>query len=120
MLTKVNIKQKLGLFQDHWSPKIIGEVNDSHVKLAKLKGEFLWHHHVDEDEMFLILKGTLTMKLRDGDVEVGEGEFIIVPKGVEHLPVAKEEVHLMLFEPKTTLHTGNIKNERTVEKLERI
>jgi mannose-6-phosphate isomerase-like protein (cupin superfamily) len=120
MLTKVNLKQKLGLFRDHWSPKIVGDVNDSHVKLAKLKGEFLWHHHVDEDEMFLILKGTLTMKLRDGDVEVGEGEFIIVPKGVEHLPVAKEEVHLMLFEPKTTLHTGNIKNERTVEKLERI
>jgi mannose-6-phosphate isomerase-like protein (cupin superfamily) len=120
MLTKVNLKQKLSLFQDHWSPKIIGELNDSQVKLAKLKGEFVWHHHDDEDEMFLVLKGNLTMKLRDGDVEVGEGEFIIVPKGVEHLPVAREEVQLMLFEPKTTLNTGNLKNERTVEKLERI
>lgn len=118
MLSKVNLMQKLNLFHDHWSPKIVGELNDSYVKLAKLKGEFVWHHHDNEDELFLVLKGKLTMKLRDGDVEVGEGEFIIVPKGVEHKPVAEEEVHLMLLEPKTTINTGNVKNERTVEKLE--
>lgn len=115
---KVNLLQKFSLFHDYWSPKIVGELNDSYVKLAKLKGEFVWHHHDNEDELFLVLKGKLTMKLRDGDVEVREGEFIIVPKGVEHKPVAEEEVHLMLFEPKTTLNTGNVKNERTVERLE--
>lgn len=118
MLSKVNLMQKLNLFHDHWSPKIVGKLNDSYVKLAKLKGEFVWHHHDNEDELFLVLKGKLTMELRDGDVEVGEGEFIIVPKGVEHKPVAEEEVHLMLSEPKTTINTGNVKNERTVEKLE--
>ena len=120
MIEKINILEKLSLFHDHWSPKIVGEVNESHVKLAKLKGEFVWHRHDHEDEMFLVIKGKLLMKLRDRDIELNEGEFVIIPKGVEHLPVANEEVHLMLFEPKTTLNTGNLKNERTVEKLESI
>ena len=120
MIEKVNIAEKLALFHEHWSPKIVGEINDSHVKLAKLKGEFVWHRHDNEDEMFLVIKGKLFMRLRDRDLELNEGEFVIIPKGVEHLPVAEEEVHLMLFEPKTTLNTGNVKNERTVEKLESI
>jgi mannose-6-phosphate isomerase-like protein (cupin superfamily) len=120
MIEKVNILEKFSLFHDHWNPKIAGEVNDMHVKLAKLQGEFVWHHHDHEDEMFLVIKGKLLMKLRDGDVEINEGEFIIIPKGTEHLPVAVEEVHLMLFEPKTTLNTGNVKNERTVEELEKL
>ncbi len=120
MIEKINIREKLSLFHDHWSPKIVGEINESHVKLAKLKGEFVWHHHDHEDEMFLVIKGKLLMKLRDRDIDLNEGEFVIIPKGVEHLPVANEEVHLMLFEPKTTLNTGNLKNERTVEKLESI
>ena len=120
MIEKINILEKLSLFHDHWSPKIVGEINESHVKLAKLKGEFVWHRHDHEDEMFLVIKGKLLMKLRDRDIELNEGEFVIIPKGVEHLPVANEEVHLMLFEPKTTLNTGNLKNERTVEKLESI
>ena len=120
MIEKINILEKLSLFHDHWSPKIVGEVNESHVKLAKLKGEFVWHRHDHEDEMFLVIKGKLLMKLRDRDIDLNAGEFVIIPKGVEHLPVANEEVHLMLFEPKTTLNTGNLKNERTVEKLESI
>ncbi|MGH2568820.1 MAG: cupin domain-containing protein, partial [Bacteroidota bacterium] len=107
-------------FNKHWSPKIVGELNDSYVKLVKFKGEFVWHHHDDEDEMFLVLKGRFLMKLRDGDVWVEEGEFIIIPKGVEHKPVAEEEVHVMLLEPKTTLNTGNVQNERTLQELERI
>jgi mannose-6-phosphate isomerase-like protein (cupin superfamily) len=120
VIEKINILEKLSLFHDHWSPKIVGEINESHVKLAKLKGEFVWHHHDHEDEMFLVIKGKLLMKLKDKDLELNEGEFVIIPKGVEHLPVANEEVHLMLFEPKTTLNTGNLMNERTVEKLSRL
>ena len=120
MIEKINIKEKLSLFRDQWSPKIVGEVNNMHVKLAKLQGEFVWHHHDNEDEMFLVIKGKLRMKLRDRDVEINEGEFIIIPKSTEHLPVAEEEVHLMLFEPKTTLNTGNVKNERTVKELEKL
>jgi mannose-6-phosphate isomerase-like protein (cupin superfamily) len=120
VIEKVNIKEKLSLFQDHWSPKIVGEINEAHVKLAKLKGEFVWHHHANEDEMFLVIKGKLLMKLRDRDLELNEGEFVIVPKGVDHQPVAEEEVHLLLLEPKTTLNTGNVKNEKTVEDLERL
>ena len=116
----VNLNEKLGKFSDHWSPKIVGELNDSYVKLVKLKGEFIWHHHDHEDELFLVLKGRLLMRLRDGDVTIGPGEFLIVPRGVEHMPVAEEEVHLLLLEPKSTLNTGNVKNERTVEKLARI
>ncbi|MBN1681176.1 MAG: cupin domain-containing protein [Anaerolineae bacterium] len=114
MLEAVNIAQKLAKFDEHWSPRIAGELNDCYIKLARIKGEFVWHHHDDEDELFLVIKGRLTMKLRDGDVEVGEGEFIIVPKGVEHKPVAEDECHIMLLEPKTTLHTGNVESERTV------
>jgi mannose-6-phosphate isomerase-like protein (cupin superfamily) len=113
-IEKVNINQKLSLFNEHWSPKIVGELNEFYVKLVKLKGEFVWHHHKDEDEMFFVVKGELLMKLRDKDISVNEGEFIIIPNGVEHLPVAKEEVQIMLFEPKSTVNTGNIVNERTV------
>ena len=120
----VNIAQKLAQFSDYWSPKIAGELNDSYVKLVKLKGEFLWHQHEAEDELFLVIRGVLRMKFRDHGVEREErirpGEFIIVPRGVEHLPVADEEVHVMLLEPKSTLNTGNVRNERTREQLERL
>jgi mannose-6-phosphate isomerase-like protein (cupin superfamily) len=116
----VNINEKLSRFSDHWNPKIVGELNDSYVKLVKLKGEFIWHHHENEDELFLVIKGELRMRLRDGDVRIGPGEFLIVPRGVEHMPVADEEVHLLLLEPKTTLNTGNVRNERTREELARI
>ncbi len=112
-MEKVNLAQKFSLFHDHWSPKIVGELNDSHVKLVKVQGEFVWHHHEVEDELFMVVKGRLTIKLSDRDVELGEGEFVIIPKGVEHKPVAAEEVHLLLLEPKTTLNTGNVENERT-------
>ncbi len=117
----VNLPEKFGRFSDHWSPKIVGEINDMHVKLVKLSGEFVWHHHEQEDELFLVVKGRLRMQLRDGDREVGPGEFIIVPRGTEHCPLAlTDEVHVVLLEPKTTLNTGNVSNERTVAKLERI
>lgn len=119
-MNKTNIDQKLSLFDEYWSPKILGEVNDSYVKIAKLKGEFLWHTHENEDEMFYVVKGVLIIKFRDKDVTLNEGEFIIIPKGIEHMPVAEDEVHVMLIEPKTTLNTGDVKNERTVEKLEKI
>jgi mannose-6-phosphate isomerase-like protein (cupin superfamily) len=117
-MEKVNIADKLGKFSEHWSPKIVGELNDSYVKLAKFKGEFLWHHHEHEDELFLVLQGKFTMRLRSGDVELRAGEFFIVPKGVEHCPVAEEEVSVMLLEPKSTLNTGNVTNERTKPKLD--
>ena len=110
----VNLAEKFGLFQDFWSPKIAGELNDSYLKLVKLKGEFVWHHHEHEDELFLVVKGRLLIKLRDRDIWLGEGEFVVIPKGIEHMPVAAEEVHVLLLEPKTTLNTGNIENERTV------
>jgi mannose-6-phosphate isomerase-like protein (cupin superfamily) len=116
----VNLKEKLSRFSDYANPRIIGELNDSHVKAVKLKGEFVWHHHDNEDELFLIVKGTLRMKFRDHEAIVHEGEFLIVPKGVEHCPVADQEVHIILIEPKSTLNTGNITNERTVAQLERI
>ena len=119
-IEKVSLSEKLGSFQDQWSPKIVGEINDSLVKLVKLKGEFVWHHHEAEDEMFLVVKGKLLIKLRDRDVELEEGEFVIIPRGVEHLPIAEEEAHVLLLEPKTTLNTGNVENERTVADLERI
>jgi len=117
-MTSINLPKKLSLINDYWNPKIAGELNDSYVKLVKVKGEFVWHHHENEDELFLVLKGTLTMKFRDRDVPVKEGEFIIVPRKVEHKPVAEEEVHLMLLEPKTTLNTGNVENAKTVKNLE--
>lgn len=119
-MDKVNLAQKFSLFDDHWSPKLAGTVNDFAVKLVKLKGEFIWHHHETEDELFLVVKGRLLMRFRDRDVWVEEGEFIIVPHGVEHLPVAEDEVQVVLFEPQTTLNTGTVQNERTVESLDEI
>jgi mannose-6-phosphate isomerase-like protein (cupin superfamily) len=119
-MDKVNIEEKLSQFSDYYNPRIIGELNGQHVKATKLKGEFIWHHHENEDEMFLIIKGTLKMEFRDKTVELKPGEFIIVPRGVEHKPVAEEEVHLLLFEPASTINTGNLENERTRKKLEKI
>ena len=116
----VNVADKLGSFQDFWSPKIVGELNDSYVKLAKLSGEFVWHHHDEEDELFFVVQGRLIIRLRNQDLWVNEGEFVIIPRGVEHLPVAEEEVHILLIEPKSTLNTGNVLNERTVRELQRI
>jgi mannose-6-phosphate isomerase-like protein (cupin superfamily) len=116
----VDLKEKFSLFNEFWSPKIAGELNGQYVKLAKLKGEFIWHHHEHEDELFMVVKGKLTIKLKDQNIELYEGQFFIIPRGVEHLPVAEEECHVMLFEPKSVLNTGNKKNEKTVEKLETI
>ena len=112
-MNKINLAEKFGLFNEYWSPKIVGELNGSYIKLAKLKGEFDWHHHENEEEMFLVVKGELIIKFRDKDVAISVGEFIVIPRGVEHLPVAPEEVHVMLIEPKETLNTGNIINEKT-------
>lgn len=120
MIEKVNLADKFNLFHEHWSPKIVGDVNGMHIKLAKLQGEFVWHHHDAEDELFLVVKGRLLIKLRDKDILLNEGEFVVIPRGVEHLPVAEEEVHLMLFEPAGTLNTGNLQNERTVSNLEKL
>jgi mannose-6-phosphate isomerase-like protein (cupin superfamily) len=120
MLEKVNLSEKFRLFAEQWSPKIAGEVNDSYVKLVKFQGDFVWHKHDDEDEMFLVVKGRITIRLRDGDVYLGEGEFVIVPRGVEHMPVAEEEAHVLLFEPKTVLNTGDVRNEKTREVLGRV
>ena len=114
MMEAVNLADVFGRFDDHWSPKVIGTVNDMHVKAAKIQGEFVWHHHDDEDEMFLVVSGQLLMRFRDRDVVVNEGEFIIVPRGVEHMPVAATETHILLFEPRTTVNTGNVRSERTV------
>lgn len=116
----VNLAEKLATFDERWSPRIVGEVNDAHVKLAKLEGEFVWHHHEEADELFLVLRGTLRIELRDGEIELGEGEMVVIPRGVEHRPVADEEVHVMLFEPKGTSNTGSVRDERTVEEPERI
>lgn len=123
-MDKVNLEEKFSQFSEHYSPKIVGEINDTHVKLAKLKGDFMWHHHDAEDELFLVVKGELRMKIReDGaerEVTIRPGEFIIIPHGVDHFPSADEETHIMLLEPKSTLNTGNLQNERTVAELERI
>ena len=119
-MKKINISQKLAQFNDHWNPRIIGELNKQHVKLAKIKGEFIWHKHEDEDEMFLVLKGTLKIEFRDRTETIQENEIIIVPKGVEHKPIAEEEVYIMLFEPATTINTGALENERTRKNLESI
>ena len=116
----VDIKEKLGQFDEYWSPKIVGELNGQLVKLAKLKGEFVWHHHDSEDELFMVIQGKLTIKLRERDVQLQEGQFFIIPKGVEHMPVALEECHVMLFEPGSVLNTGNIVNEKTVREIEKI
>lgn len=120
MITKVNLAQKLASFTEHWSPKIIGELNGQHVKLARLKGEFVWHHHANEDELFLVLEGRLRLQSRDGELVLEPGELAIVPRGTEHRPVADDEVHIMLFEPASTLNTGNVMSERTVSEPERI
>jgi mannose-6-phosphate isomerase-like protein (cupin superfamily) len=116
----VNLREKFGKFTEHWKPKIIGELNDSYVKAVKFKGDFVWHHHDHEDELFLVVKGTMRMKFREREELVREGEFIVVPKGVEHCPVADQEAHVLLLEPKSTLNTGNVTDERTVAQLERI
>lgn len=115
MIQTINLKEKLTHVTEFWHPGIVGELNDSHLKLAKLKGEFMWHHHDTEDELFMVLKGRLVINLRDGAVTINEGEFAIIPHGVEHKPVADEEVHVLLMEPKSTLNTGTEKTERTVE-----
>lgn len=115
-MEKINLAQKLSLIKEHWNPKIIGEVNDVYIKLVKFRGEFVWHFHEEEDELFYVLKGKMTMKLKSGDIAVEEGECIIIPRKVEHKPVAVEEVSLMLIEPKSTLNTGNVVSERTVKK----
>jgi mannose-6-phosphate isomerase-like protein (cupin superfamily) len=120
MPNKVTIEEKLSLFSDYWNPRIIGELNGQHIKIAKLKGEFVWHKHDNEDEMFLIVKGKLKIEFRDKTVELNQNEFIIVPKGVEHKPVADEEVEIMLFEPITTLNTGNTESELTRTTLEKL
>ncbi|MGA9855346.1 MAG: cupin domain-containing protein [Gammaproteobacteria bacterium] len=120
-MNKVSLKEKFGSFSDYWQPKIAGEVNDVHIKLVKLKGEFAWHHHDREDELFLVVIGRLLMQLRAGNISVDAGEFIIIPKDTEHCPASlDEEVHVLLMEPKTTLNTGNVTNERTVAQPERI
>ena len=119
-MEKINLNQKLQLFQEHWKPKIIGELNGQMVKLVKFQGPFVWHHHDREDELFLVIKGRFRMEFRDRQVWLEEGEFLIVQRGVEHRPVADEEAHVLLFEPASTLNTGNVTNERTVPTLERI
>ena len=119
-MEKVNLNQKLQLFQEHWKPKIVGELNGQMVKLVKFQGPFVWHHHEGEDEMFLVIKGRFRMEFRDRQVWLEEGEFLIVPRGVEHCPVAEEEAHVLLFEPASVLNTGNVTNEHTVETLERM
>jgi mannose-6-phosphate isomerase-like protein (cupin superfamily) len=116
----INISEKFAEFTDYWNPKVIGELNGQHVRAVKLRGEFVWHHHDNEDELFLVVKGRLLIKFRDREIWVNEGEFIIIPRGIEHLPVAEEEVHVVLLEPATTLNTGNVENQRTVKIPEQI
>jgi mannose-6-phosphate isomerase-like protein (cupin superfamily) len=117
---KVNLEEKLALFSEPWSPRIVAELNGQHVKLVKLRGEFVWHHHADEDELFLVLRGRMRIELRDGVIELGEGEFAVVPRGVEHRPVAESEAHVLLLEPAGTLNTGNVRSDRTVESPRRL
>jgi mannose-6-phosphate isomerase-like protein (cupin superfamily) len=119
-MEKINLQEAFGRFSDAWSPKIAAELNGQQVKLVKLRGAFVWHHHEEEDELFLVVKGRLTMRFRDRDVVLDEGEMLVVPRGVEHLPVAEEEAHVLLFEPASTLNTGNVVSERTVRDLERL
>lgn len=120
MIEKVNVADKFARFNEHWAPKIIGDLNDFHVKAVKAKGDFVWHHHEREDELFYVVKGRLVIKLRDGEVALGPGEFAVVPHGVEHLPIADEETHILLLEPKTTVNTGTAGGGRTLRDLERI
>ena len=116
----INIKDKLDLINDHWNPRVIAELNEQQVKIVKVKGEFVWHDHKNEDELFYVLKGTLIIEFRDKKVELNEGEIIVVPKGVEHRPIAKDEVWILLFEPKNIKHTGDVKHELTIDKFEKI
>jgi quercetin dioxygenase-like cupin family protein len=118
MQDKVNLEQAFASFTDQWSPRLAAELNGQHVRLAKLQGEFMWHAHDDEDEFFLVIRGQLTLKLRDRDVVLNEGEFFVVPRGAEHLPVAEEEAWVLLFEPAGTVNTGSLRNERTLSDLE--
>jgi mannose-6-phosphate isomerase-like protein (cupin superfamily) len=117
-MDKINLIQKFSLFNDYWQPKIVSELNDNYIKIVKLKGEFVWHQHVAEDELFLVIRGRLHILLRDGEIDLEPGELVIIPRGVEHCPVAEEEASVLLLEPKTTLNTGNIENDRTVARLE--
>lgn len=119
-MKKVNLSEKFSQFDGYWEPKIVGELNGQQVKLAKLKGAFVWHHHEKEDELFMVVKGHLTIRLRTGNIELNEGEFYIVPKGVAHLPVAEKEVHVLMFEPKSTINTGNADSEKTISNPEKI
>jgi mannose-6-phosphate isomerase-like protein (cupin superfamily) len=114
-MRKINVAEKFSLFAEHWSPRELAVVNDMAVKAAKLQGEFVWHSHEHEDELFFVVQGTLRILLRDGEVVLGSGEMVVIPRGVEHLPVAEEEVHVLLFEPRSTLNTGNLRNERTID-----
>ncbi len=117
-MEKVNLAEKFALFDAYWTPKIVGELNGQYVKLAKLKGEFVWHHHEAEDELFMVVKGSMIIQLEEEDIVLGEGELCIVPRGIEHRPVADQEVHILLFEPQSTLHTGNVESEKTVHEQE--
>ena len=119
-IEKVNLSEKLALFHDHWIPRIVAELNGQHVKLVKFSGPFVWHHHENEDELFLVVRGSFRMELRDRTVDLREGELIVVPRGTEHRPVAEHEVSVLLFEPTATLNTGNVRDERTVEQPQRI
>lgn len=119
-MQKVNIAEKMNQFSDYFNPRIIGELNGQHVKAVKFQGEFIWHHHEDEDEMFLVTKGAFTMQLRDKNIDITEGEFIVIPRGTEHRPVAENEVHILLFEPATTVNTGGEEHELTRKQLERL
>jgi mannose-6-phosphate isomerase-like protein (cupin superfamily) len=119
-MNKVNLAEKLAQFADHWRPKIVGELNGQQVKLVKFQGPFVWHHHDHEDELFLVVKGRFRMEFRDRNVWLEQGEFLIVPRGVKHRPVADEEAHVLLFEPPSTLNTGNVQSERTIANLDRL
>ena len=119
-MDKINIDEKLALFSDHWNPRVVGQLNGQHVRLAKFQGEFVWHQHEHEDELFLVIHGSFEMQFRDRVETVNEGEFIIVPRGVEHCPRANNEVHVLLFEPAATINTGQCDNEMTIEELEEI
>jgi len=120
IMDKINLADKLARFSECWSPRIVGELNGQHVKVVKIKGEFLWHEHEKEDELFLVITGKMIIHLRDRAIELSEGEFFIVPKGIEHKPAAEEEAHILIFEPASTVNTGTIRNERTVDRPERI
>ena len=119
-MEKINLAEKLSLFKEQWSPKIVGELNGQMVKLVKFKGPFVWHHHDHEDELFYVVKGSFDMEFESKTLTINEGEFIIVPRGTEHRPNAKEECEVMLLEPGSTLNTGNVENERTLNKLQRL